>query len=73
MLRFIEEATGQVIGLILSNVERHLLPAHIERIEHPDKGVGRTQLLPSDRASHSLAPLACVRYLGGGPSLYDCS
>jgi hypothetical protein len=32
----IREANGQVAGMIVANVERHLLPAQIERVDSPD-------------------------------------
>lgn len=35
------EATGDVVGMILANLERHLLPAHVETIE--DESGGRTE------------------------------
>ena len=28
-------ATGDVVGMLVSNVAYHLLPAHLERVEHP--------------------------------------
>lgn len=32
----VHNTSGEVLGLVVSNVERHLMPAHLERIESPD-------------------------------------
>lgn len=37
----IEENSGKVLGMIVGNINRHLLPAQMERVEMPD-GVTQT-------------------------------
>jgi trypsin-like peptidase len=45
------EREGVVIGMVVSNVERHLLPAHLERLESPDGSVEEHQyFLPVGQA-----------------------
>jgi hypothetical protein len=47
----IVEQSGQVAGMIVANVERHLLPAQVERIESEDGVVEETRyLLPNGKA-----------------------
>jgi hypothetical protein len=47
----IVEADGSVCGMIVANVERHLLPAHIERVESTDGTVEeRRYFLPTGKA-----------------------
>jgi hypothetical protein len=56
---------GDVVGMVVANVERHLLPAHLERIERRDGDVEHIQyFLPNAqaiRASHLRAALAQAR------------
>jgi hypothetical protein len=35
----VEEHSGRVLGMIVANVERHLLPAYMERIERSDRTI----------------------------------
>lgn len=53
---------GEVLGMIVANVQRHLLPAHLERVEHPDGVVEELRyFLPNGqaiRAKHLRATLA---------------
>jgi len=45
------EADGTVCGMIVANVERHLLPAHLERVESADGAVEeRRYFLPTGKA-----------------------
>ncbi len=45
------ERDGTVVGMIVANVERYLLPAHIERLESPGRAVESHQyFLPTGQA-----------------------
>jgi Trypsin-like peptidase domain len=65
----VHEATGHVLGMILSNIESELSPAHLERIELPDGTAHETvrYFLPSARAIHaSHLRQALIAYQGSG-------
>jgi hypothetical protein len=47
----IVERTGVVVGMIVANIERHLMPAQVERIESPDgTAEDRRYFLPVGKA-----------------------
>jgi hypothetical protein len=61
----IQEQSGKVLGMIVANIERQLMPAQIERTELPDGSSEeiRRYLLPSAqaiRASHLREALSCA-------------
>jgi hypothetical protein len=63
----IEEPSGRVLGMIVANTERHLLPAHLERIERSDNSIEEIRYFApyaqAIRAMHLNATLEAAKKL----------
>lgn len=47
----VKAQSGEVVGMLVSNVERHLMPAHVERVERSDHAVEEVRyFLPQGQA-----------------------